>query len=96
MGSPFGALAPAHFFNHAAAGVISNILTAPVRPRLLSVCDPEQWLLLSVELDMQSNLPKQSCLVEGERAHPAPDAVLEIAYIQPPQMCMREVYLLLC
>ncbi|CAL5225546.1 g8379 [Coccomyxa viridis] len=26
MGSPFGALAPAHFVNHTAAGVISNIL----------------------------------------------------------------------
>ena len=62
MGSPFGALAPVHFFNHAAAGVISNILTAPVWPRFLSVCDPEQWLLFSGELDMQSKL----CLVKGK------------------------------
>ncbi len=32
MGSPFGALAPAHFLNHTATGVISNILRPAVRP----------------------------------------------------------------
>ena len=31
MGSPFGALAPAHFLNHTAAGVISNVLRPTVR-----------------------------------------------------------------